>query len=266
MSFRASTAKKLEPAAAGREPARGPIDVWSASLEPPRPLRGHLAGYLSPDERKRAVRYVFPRHRERFIAGRAFLRLLLAQYLGTDAGDLTFRYGPHGKPALADDQDGLQFNLAHCGSLAVCALARGGAELGVDVERLRPIPDANDVARSSFSPNEVAELESVEGPARLQAFYNAWTRKEAFLKALGDGLARPLDSFDVTLKPDDPPRILRTTGDPEEAERFSLHALEPEAGYVAAVAARGHGWTVRQVRWHWVEQRRAADTLPFFPR
>lgn len=263
MSFLASTAKVREPVAAGQEPDRGPIDVWSAWLEPPRPLRGHLTGYLSPDERARAVRFVFPRHRDRFIAGRAFLRLLLAQYLGTDAGELTFRYGPHGKPALADDRSDLQFNLAHCGSLAVCALARGCGELGVDVERLRPLADAADVARSSFSPNEVAQLESVEEPARLRAFFNGWTRKEAFLKALGDGLARPLDSFDVTLKPDDPPRLLRTGGDLEEAGRFSLHALEPETGYVAAVAARGRGWSVRQVRWHWVEERRPADPIPF---
>jgi 4'-phosphopantetheinyl transferase len=237
--------------------------VWSAWLEPPHPLRGHLTGYLSPDERARAVRFVFPRHRDRFIAGRAFLRLLLAQYLGTDASELTFRYGAHGKPALADDRSDLRFNLAHCGSLAVCALARGCGDLGVDVERLRPLADAGDVARSSFSPNEVAELETVEPePARLRAFFNGWTRKEAFLKALGDGLARPLDSFDVTLKPGDPPRLLRTEGDPEEARRFSLHAFEPETGYVAAVAVRGHAWDVRQVRWHWVEERRSPDAMP----
>jgi 4'-phosphopantetheinyl transferase len=256
VSFLASTA-------AMPEPSRGPIDVWTARLDPPRPLRPHLAGYLSSDERERARRFVFPRDRDRFIAGRAFLRLLLAQYLGSDPGELVFRYGAHGKPGLAHDQGGLQFNLAHCGGLAVCALARGVDELGVDVERVRPIADAADVARSSFSPGEVAELEAVPEPERLGAFFNAWTRKEAFLKALGDGLARPLDSFDVTLKPGDPPRLVRTAGDPEEAERFSLHALEPEVGYLAAVAARGHGWRVRQARWNWVEQNRPADTIPF---
>jgi 4'-phosphopantetheinyl transferase len=240
----------------GKSEGGGTVDLWSASLEPPAPLRAHLEGYLSIDERERAARFVFPRDRNRFIAGRAFLRLLLAQYTATDAASLRFRYGPHGKPALADDRSEVVFNLAHTGSLAVCALARGH-DLGVDVERVRPIPDADGIARSFFSPRETAELASLPEPARFRAFFDAWTRKEAFLKALGDGLARPLDSFDVTLKPGDTPRLLRTLGDPEEADRFSLHSLEPEEGYVAAIAVRGHGWQVRHARWRWIESRRA---------
>ena len=240
----------------GESEGGGTVDLWSASLEPPAPLRAHLEGYLSIDERERAARFVFPRDRNRFIAGRAFLRLLLAQYTATDAASLRFRYGPHGKPALADDRSEVAFNLAHTGSLAVCALARG-RDLGVDVERVRPIPDADGIARSFFSPRETAELASLTEPARFRAFFDAWTRKEAFLKALGDGLARPLDSFDVTLKPGETPRLLRTLGDPEEADRFSLHSLEPEEGYVAAIALRGHGWQVRHARWRWIESRRA---------
>jgi 4'-phosphopantetheinyl transferase len=235
-------------------PARGTVDLWSASLEPPALLASHLAGYLSSDERARADRFVFPRDRNHFVAGRAFLRLLLGQYLGTEPRALRFSYGPNGKPALADDRSDLRFNLAHSGALAVCALTRG-SEVGVDVERLRPIRDAEGVAQSAFSPREVARLESLPEPARLRAFYEAWTRKEAFLKALGHGLARPLDSFDVTLGPGEPPRLLRTLGDPTEADRFSLHALEPEIGYVGAIAIPGHDWHVRHVRWRWVERR-----------
>jgi 4'-phosphopantetheinyl transferase len=247
-----------EERAVGRGDRKGTVDVWSASLEPPTPLRAHLEGYLSFDERERAARFVFPRDRNRFVAGRAFLRLLLAQYLATDAAELRFRYGPHGKPALADDRSGLAFNLAHADRLAVCALSREG-DLGVDVERVRPIPDAEVVARQVFSPRERAELASVPGSARLRAFFDAWTRKEAFLKALGDGLARRLDSFDVTLKPGDTPRLLRTLGDPEEAHRFSLLSLEPEEGYVAAIALRGDGWQVRHARWRWIETRRGQN-------
>ncbi len=239
----------------------GIVDLWSASLEPPAPLRVNLEGYLSTDERQRAARFVFPRDRDRFVAGRAFLRLLLAQYLATDPASLRFRYGPHGKPALEDEQGGVSFNLAHAGSLAVCALTRG-SDVGVDVERLRPIPDAGAVARSFFSPRETAELASVPEPARHRAFFDAWTRKEAFLKALGDGLARPLDSFDVTLKPGDAPRLLRTLGDPQEASRFSLHSLEPEEGYVAAIAIRGDLGEVRHVRWRWIESRRVEGGKP----
>jgi 4'-phosphopantetheinyl transferase len=198
---------------------------------------------------------VFPRDRQRFTAGRAFLRFLHAQYLGTEPRRLRFSYGPNGKPALADDRSDLRFNLAHSGPLAVCALARG-AELGVDLERVRPIDDAGAVARSSFSPGEVERLESLPEAARLRAFYEAWTRKEAFLKALGDGLARPLDSFEVSLGPGEDPRLLRTLGDPEEAERYSLLGLEPETGYVGAIAIPGTSWHVRHVRWRWVERRR----------
>ena len=243
------------PGGGHESPARGTVDVWTASLEPPAPLGTHLGGYLSPDEQERADRFVFPRDRNRFVAGRAFLRLLLGQYLGTEPRDLRFSYGPNGKPALADERNDLRFNLAHSGELAVCALARG-CDLGVDLEYLRPIRDAESVARSAFSPREVARLESLPEPERLRAFYEAWTRKEAFLKALGHGLARPLDSFDVTLGPGEPPRLLRTLGDPTEADRFSLRAFEPEAGYVGAVAITGHDWQVRQVTWRWVERRR----------
>lgn len=242
------------PGTGGRSPSPRTVDVWSASLEPPAPLEAHLSGYLSPDEGERAERFVFPRDRDHFVAGRAFLRLLLAQYLGAEPRALRFRYGPNGKPALAEVGGNLHFNLAHSGTLAVCAVARG-SELGVDVERIRRIQDTEGVVHTAFSPREVARFESLPETARLHAFYEGWTRKEAFLKALGDGLARPLDSFDVTLGPGEPPRLLRTLGDPEEAGRFSLHALELEAGYVGAIAIPGSDWHVRHVRWRWVEGR-----------
>jgi 4'-phosphopantetheinyl transferase len=232
-------------------PGEGMIDVWSASLEPPEVLRARLVECLSSDERARAERFVFPRDRHRFVAGRAFLRLLLAQYLGTDAGAIEFRYGPHGKPFLAHEQWGLRFNLAHAGGLAVCALARGG-ELGVDVERVRPLSDAEAVARSNFSPRENAALAALPEGDRLRGFFEAWTRKEAFLKALGDGLARPLDSFDVSLGPGEEPRLLQTLENPAEAAQYSLHAFDPEPGYVAALAVTGQGWTMNPARWRWV--------------
>ena len=243
------------PEAGDESPARGTVDVWSASLEPPAPLASHLAGYLAPDERQRAERFVFSHDRDHFVAGRAFLRLLLGQYLGTEPRALRFSYGPNGKPALADNRADLHFNLAHSGPLAVCALARG-CELGVDLERLRPLEDADSVARTAFSPWEVDRFESLPEAVRPRAFYETWTRKEAFLKALGHGLARPLDSFDVSLGPGEPPRLLRTLGDPTEADRFSLYAVDPEVGYVGAIAIPGKDWHVRQVRWRWVEERR----------
>jgi 4'-phosphopantetheinyl transferase len=238
---------------AGDGLAPGRVDVWSAPLEPPPPLGTPLPGYLSPDERARAVRFVFVRDRDRFVAGRSFLRLLLAQYAGREPGNLRFHYGPNGKPALAETDCRLTFNLAHSGALAVCAIAPGGGDVGVDVERVRPIRDARGVARAAFSSGEVARLESLPESLRLQAFYEAWTRKEAFLKALGSGLGRSLDSFEVSFGPGEPPRLLRTLGDPREVQRFSLHSFEPEAGFVGAVAFAGGMGPVRHRNWRWTE-------------
>ena len=176
--------------------------------------------------------------------------------MGADPRELCFRYGANGKPTLADVPGDIEFNLAHSGSLAVCAMARRCDQLGVDVERVRPSKDAEGVARKAFSPGEVARLESLPGPARLRAFYEAWTRKEAFLKALGCGLERPPHSFDVAFGPGEGPRLLRTLGDPNEAERFSLHAVEPELGYVGAVAIASGTWKLRHLGWHWGEAHR----------
>jgi 4'-phosphopantetheinyl transferase len=240
----------------GKTPAEGTVDLWSASLEPPGSLGSGLAACLSPDERARAARLVSASDRERFVAGRAFLRLLLAQSTGAKPREIRFRYSAHGKPALTGDGSDLAFNLAHSGTVAVCALARGCDALGVDVERVKPIRDAEDVARKAFSPREFDRLESLPEPVRLRAFYEAWTRKEAFLKALGCGLDRPLDSFDVAFGPGERPRLLRTLGDTCEAERFSLHALEPEVGYIGAVAIAGGPWRLRHMKWHWTERHR----------
>lgn len=172
------------------------------------------------------------RDRGRFVAGRAFLRLLLARCLGEDPRGLLFRYGPNGKPALEGSPRGLAFNLSHSEALAVCAVARGCDALGVDIERVRPIGDAEGVARVAFPSNEVARLVSLPEPQRLRGFYEAWTRNEALLKALGRGLGRPLD-------------------DPAEGERLSLHAFELAGDHVGAVAVSGRGWRLRVRAWSW---------------
>jgi len=213
-------------------PAPGTVDVWWAPLEPPAPLASLLRGYLSPEEHRRAGRFVHDRDRERFVAGRAFLRLLLGRCLRKDPRELVFRYGPNGKPALEGPPRGLAFNLAHSEARAVCAVARGCDVLGVDVERVRPIEDAQGVARLALPPGEVARLASLPEPQRLRAFYVAWTRNEALLKALGLGLGQPLD-------------------DPALGEPLSLQAFELEDGHVGAVAVAGRGWRLRIRAWSW---------------
>jgi 4'-phosphopantetheinyl transferase len=238
---------------APRNPAlsQDEVHIWRAALDRSEGEVQELWRLLAPDEQERAARFHFARDRERFVAGRGILRAILARYLDADPAGLAFRYGAYGKPALAiEDGDTPQFNLAHSQGLAVYALARGRA-IGVDIERVRALADAEQIAERFFSLTEQAALRAVPTGQRLEAFFACWTRKEAFLKATGDGLARPLDQFDVALAPEEPARLLHVVGEPEAPARWRLEALAPALGYVAAVAATGHDW--RLACWAWRE-------------
>lgn len=218
---------------------QGQVHVWCASLQQPAPQLAALRALLAADELERAQRFQFEHLRHHFIAGRGQLRLILSRY-GAGAPDkLAFSYGPYGKPALAG-QPALHFNLAHSGNLALLAIAR--QELGVDVEAIRPLDDREAIARHYFSAVEIEQLAAVPVPQRDQAFFACWTRKEAFLKATGDGLSRQLDSFSVTLRPDEPARFLHITG--EKAGAWQLVALEPANGYIGALAVRQGDWQI----------------------
>jgi 4'-phosphopantetheinyl transferase len=191
---------------------------------------------LSDDERVRADRFTCDRHRRRFVVARARLRRLLGARLGERPESVELVYGAHGKPALAPrfaDSD-LRFNLSHCGDLAVYALA-SGREVGVDVEAIHEFPDADHVAARFFSPREYEGYRALDPHDRPLAFFNCWTRKEAFVKAIGAGVFHPLDSFDVTLAPGEPARILRVENTPGEECGWRLERFSPAAGFVAAV-------------------------------
>jgi 4'-phosphopantetheinyl transferase len=237
-----------------RQESRPHVDVWSAWLDDEAALADDLAATLSQDERARAGRFAFLRDRRRFVAGRAFLRAVLGRYLGQPPAAVRLRHGAHGKPALADQTVDLHFNLAHSDDLAVCAVTMAN-EVGIDIERLRTLPDAGDVAGLFFAPGESAALASLPLAQRTRAFFETWTRKEAFLKALGSGLARPLDSFEVKVGPGQPARLLRTAGDPDEATRFSLSALDLAPDYVAALAVEARDVRVRCCWWTWADRR-----------
>jgi 4'-phosphopantetheinyl transferase len=155
-----------------------------------------------------------------------------------------FRYGPRGKPML-DAEDGLlRFNLSHSGDLALVAVSLG-RDIGVDVERVRPDRDLERIATRFFSAAEVAALLALPRAERAGAFYRCWTRKEAYIKALGDGLAIPLDSFDVAFAPGATAALLASRLDSAEARRWSMAALEPGPGYAGAMVVEGDGWTMR---------------------
>lgn len=196
---------------------------------------------LAADEQARAARFRFERDRARYIVGRALLRELLARYLQSEPEGLVFHYGEFDKPAL---RSGPWFNLAHSGSLALYAFSNAG-EIGIDVE----IDDADfaseRIAERFFSPAEVSTLRALPAEDQPRAFLTCWTRKEAFIKARGDGLNLPLDSFDVTLASDAHAELLRTAWCAEEAGQWHMEDLsDRQAGYIAAVAQRGNGFRV----------------------
>jgi 4'-phosphopantetheinyl transferase len=229
---------------------RGEIHIWRASLELPAPDLQHLRDTLTPDEISRAGRFHFRRDHDHFIAGRGSLRAILSRYLAVGPAEIRFGYGPYGKPELvgAICQQPFLFNLSHSHDLALFAIA-AGRRVGVDVEYARSDVEFAAVAERFFSPAEQTVIRALTGRQQQAAFYNCWTRKEAFLKARGDGITYPLDQFDVSLAPGEPAALLRTHADPQEAARWSLQALAPGSGYVAAVAAEGHGWQV--ICWEW---------------
>jgi 4'-phosphopantetheinyl transferase len=227
------------------------VRVWAFALDGPWP-RPDLERRLADEERRRAAAFHFERDRRRFVVARATLRAILASALGTSPSAVAFAYGPRGKPSLARaaaGEPGLRFNLSHSSELALAAVARG-RELGVDLERVRPELDCLRIARRFFTAGEQAALEAVQGPERLAAFFRCWTCKEAYLKAIGQGLFRCSTSFDVALAPGAAPRLASVHGEPDEAARWSLHDLAPADGYVGAVLVQGHGF--RLTRWRLV--------------
>lgn len=202
-----------------------------------------LSALLAPDERARAGRFYFARHRRQFIVARGGLRRTLGEQLGVAPERLVFAYGPQGKPELAwPARSGMAFNLSHAGERALLAWTRAG-EIGVDIECLRPVTPG--LAERFFAPEEAAALAALPAAEQTAAFFRCWTRKEAYLKALGSGLARPLDGFVVSLAPGQPAELLAVRGDPEEARHWRLEHLDPAPGYCAAIAMRRTAWDLQ---------------------
>jgi 4'-phosphopantetheinyl transferase len=228
------------------------IHVWRAELDRPEAAVERMARTLSPDEQERAKRFVLERVRTRFVAGRGLLRAILGRYLGREPHRLRFTYRERGKPALAPaESTDLSFNVSHSGGVALFAVARG-REVGVDVEQLRPMPRAERIAERFFSVPERRALAALPAARLVEGFFTCWTRKEAYIKARGDGLGHPLDQFAVTIAPDEPARLSAVGhGDASEIARWSLEGLPPGPGYVAALSAGGRGWRVTSRDWTW---------------
>lgn len=208
------------------------VRVWQASLTDS-PGSAAQLGFLSPAEVARADRFRHPRRRSAFLVARTMVRSVVAHELGADPRALRFAIGPHGKPSL-EPPNAVHFNLSHSGDVILVAVA--GHEVGVDVERIKPTIDHASIARRFFSSLENRQLASLPPPLRSAAFFAAWTRKEALVKAWGVGLSLPFDCFDVSVFPDRPAQFLRAREGPGRLGRWSVHELEPGPGYAAAVA------------------------------
>jgi 4'-phosphopantetheinyl transferase len=231
--------------------ARDEVHCWYVDLDVAPATEAGCRRTLRRDERRRSARFRFDRDRRRFVVAHAALRGLLGRYLGTHPGRLTFVRNASGKPALGGGRGRrLAFNLSHSSDLAVIAVAH--AEVGVDVERIRALPDSAEIARCSFPAAEFERWSALPGHLRTRAFFACWTRKEAHAKARGEGLAgeTPGRAAPPTDVPVGAPGS--RDGAPDEASPsgpWSFYALRPAPGYVAALAVEGSGWRVTERRW-----------------
>ena len=215
--------------------------LWRLDLDA-EPGEARAPDVLNEEERARAARFHFERDRRRFVAGRAALRRILGAYLDRAPADLVFTLGRHGKPAL--ENLGLEFNLSHSGGCGLLAVTRG-RRVGVDVEHVRADFAGEDIARRFFAPAEVEALAASAPDQYATGFFRCWTRKEAYVKARGDGLSLALDRFEVPLDPAATRAVASCLDDPSECWRWSLREVVPAPGYLGALVVEGDGWTLR---------------------
>jgi 4'-phosphopantetheinyl transferase len=235
------------------------VQLWRVDLEAVRTAESRWQKILSSDELARAARFHFQRDRQHFVAARALLRTILASYLATDPNSLTFSYSKKEKPSLgpvlADSK--VTFNVSHSGGVALLAFSRG-REVGVDVEQVRRDFDLEAIARRFFSSDEQNQLFALPADEKVPAFFRCWTRKEAYIKATGDGLSLPLSQFDVSLAAGEKNALRATRPDSSEARRWLLQEVPGGADYVAALCVRGHDWKLND--WSSKPERREPAT------
>lgn len=225
---------------------RDVVHVWLAHVGIYSSAIGNISPVLSDDEQAKAAKFYFERDRRRYAAAHSILRILLGRYLDCDPLAIRLRTNSHGKPAIDTPRQvqTLTFNLSHSHELALFAFTCS-REIGVDVEYMRSNIEYEQLAHHSFSPNEQQTLHDLLDGEKSQGFFNAWTRKEAYIKARGLGLYLPLHLFDVSLRPGEPATLLASREDAREATRWTMRALAPEAGYAGALCVEGGGWKLQ---------------------
>lgn len=221
------------------------IDLWLFSRDSPdKNEHSKLTAHLSSEELERSARFINPQDRHRYVVSRGRLREILSWYASTSPRQIQFRYGEHGKPYLVDPTS-ISFNLSHSGHLAAIAVSTL-FDLGVDIERLRPVRP--NLPERYFSAPEIAGLAELEGEAWQNAFFRCWTRKEAFIKALGEGMRQPLKSFSVTFRKNEPACLTWMAGDTEAPDEWAFIDFAPAPGFAGAVALKTNGAPTPRLR------------------
>ncbi len=213
------------------------IQIWKADLDVSEPFRKSLWNFLSRDEQKRAEKFRINDDCNNFIAARGILRFLLGRYLNIEPERITFDYGEYGKPIVVND-DSLRFNISHSNGVGLFAFTQK-LELGVDIEFCKREIEIIAIAKRFFSQNEIKALSTLSGEDRVTGFYNCWTRKEAFIKAIGEGLSFPLDKFEVSLSPAKSAKLLAVNCDTKAELNWSLRSFKPYQNFIGALAFRG---------------------------
>jgi 4'-phosphopantetheinyl transferase len=231
-------------------PAENRVDIWRIDVAVGNDRVQACRRLLSPDEAKRADRFYFEQHRFRFTVFRAAMRLILSRYLGLPPQEIVFCYGPRGKPECSEalERPGIKFNLSHSDQVALLAVTQGLA-VGVDIELVDHEFASQEIAERFFSPAEVRRLRALSPTERAGAFFACWTRKEAYIKALGDGLSVPLDSFEVAFSPGIEAALLNVRGNPTEVARWSMYDIQTTAEFRAALVVEGKDHQLRHLHW-----------------
>lgn len=228
------------------------VHVWAVELCVGENRLEELRSFLTPDENARADSFRSVHLKDRFVICRGMLRVLIGAYTAIPPEEIRFCYTPRGKPLLAEEA-GLHFNVSHSGDVALFGITTR-CELGIDIEWIHDIPNLEGIADRFFSPEEATDLAAVENSLRIESFFACWTRKEAYIKATGEGLQTSLESFRVTLRPNEPARLVHIAGDTSEASMWSICHLSPAPGYVGALAFRDTRRIVRASSCRSVEQ------------
>jgi 4'-phosphopantetheinyl transferase len=221
--------------------------VWRADLNLNEGFQNSFLNLLSADEKNRAKKFRFAKDSQNFIVARGILRLLIGKYLEINPAEVSFQYSEFGKPSIAHNNS-LQFNISHSQNIALFAFTKK-FNIGIDVEFVNPNIEVKEIATSFFSTNEIKNLLALPEQQQTLGFFYCWTRKEAFIKAVGEGLSFPLDKFEVSLEPNKPAKLLATDWQPKDVAKWSIYSLSPKANFVGSLVIEG---LVEKVKcWSW---------------